>query len=284
MKEENIFKKFCKGDRLLLFIFLLLSGCQRTISWDFSAKGTLKDEAGICFPSTISGTFYNGTTPGNDTAFIEVKVNVTSPGTYIISTDVQNGLRFFDSGSFNSTGIYLVKLKPFGKPISPDPTNFTVRFDTSACSFTLDVKDSSTQDKNLNTWPYTDEKKGIIYRGVINRTYFLATSVNNLLSLREETTDPNDTTFQIGIAFQGAIGPGTYKTDTLNNFALSTRGRCINCAWGVIYKLKGAVTTIVIKSYDPETKIIKGTFSGTTVDWYNSVATVKDGEFSAVIK
>jgi len=52
----------------------------------------------------------------------------------------------------------------------------------------------------------------------------------------------------------------------------------------VIYKLKGAVTTIVIKSYDPETKIIKGTFSGTTVDWYNSVATVKDGEFSAVIK
>jgi len=284
MKGENIFKKCFKEKHLLLFIFFSLTACQRTISWDFSAKGTLKDAAGICFPSSISGTFYNGIAAGTDTAFIQVKVNVTSRGTYIISTDVQNGLRFFDSGTFNNTGIYLVKLKPFGKAIAPVPTNFIIRFDTSTCPFALNVQDSSSLDKDLNTWKYTDTKNGITYRGVINRTYFLATSANNLLSLREETTDPNDTTFQIGIAFQGALGPGTYKTDTLNNFALSTKGRCINCAWGVIYKLKGAVTTIVIKSYDPVTKIIKGTFSGTTVDWYNSVATVEDGEFSAVIK
>lgn len=284
MIRESTFKQFLKKIQVLLISVFAFAGCQRTISWDFSAKGTLKDAAGICFPSTISGTFYNGITPGIDTAFIQVKVNVTSPGTYIISTDVQNGLQFFDSGTFNNTGIQLIKLKPVGKPATPGATNFAIRFDTSVCSVTLDVKDSSSFNKDLNMWKYTDIKNGITYQGIINATYLLATPANNLLSLRKETTDPNDTTFQIGIAFQGALGPGIYKTDTLNNFALSTKGRCINCAWGVIFKLKGAITTIVIKSYDPVTKIIKGTFSGTTIDWNNSVATIKDGEFTAVIK
>src|SRR3954468_5335584 len=280
MKRKNTFKKFT----LFLFIFLIGVSCQRTISWDFSAKGTLKDNGGNCFPSSVSGIFYNGITPESDSAFIEVKVNVFSRGTYLIATDLQNGLRFVDSGSFNTTGIHLVKLKPIGQPSAPVQTNFTIHFDTSICSFTLNVEDSSKLNKDLNTWHYTDRKNGITYHGIINATYFLPTSSNNLLSLREETPNPNDTTFQIGIAFQGLLGPGVYKTDTLNNFALSLKGRCINCAWGVMYKLKGAITTIVIKSYDPDTKIIKGSFSGTTVDWYDSIATVDDGEFSAVLK
>jgi hypothetical protein len=280
MKRKNSFREVT----LFLFIFFIVAGCQRTISWDFSAKGTLKDDSGNCFPPSVSGTFYNGITPESDSAFVEVKVNVFSPGTYIISTDPQNGLRFVDSGSFNTIGIHIVRLKPTGKPVTANQTNFTVHFDTSICSFTLDVNDSSKLNKDLNTWHYTDIKRGITYRGTINATYFLATSSNNLLSLREETPDPNDTTFQVGIAFQGLLGPGIYKTDTLNNVALSLKGRCINCAWGVMYKLKGAITTIVIKSYDPVTKIIKGSFSGTTVDWYDSIANIDDGEFSAVLK
>jgi len=48
--------------------------------------------------------------------------------------------------------------------------------------------------------------------------------------------------------------------------------------------LSGVITTIVVKSYDPDTKIIKGTFSGTTLDWNSNVATIKDGAFSAVVK
>src|SRR3954468_16967547 len=116
MKRKNTFKKFT----LFLFIFFIGVSCQRTISWDFSAKGTLKNDGGFCFPSSVSGTFYNGITPESDSAFVEVKVNVFSPGTYIISTDAQNGLRFVDSGSFNTIGIHVVRLKPTGKPVSPN--------------------------------------------------------------------------------------------------------------------------------------------------------------------
>ena len=283
MKRKRSFRTSLKKNALCVFILFISAGCQRSIYWDFGAKGTLKDEAGICFPSAVSGTFYNGITP-DDSAFIEVKVNVFSPGTYAISTDLQNGLRFFDSGSFTTTGFHLIKLKPIGKLVSPVPTNFTIRFDTSACSFMLDVIDSATLNKDINTWRYTDTKNGITYHGIINATHYLSTSSGNLLSLRQESFNANDTTFQVGVAFPGAISPGIYKTDTLNNFALSVNGRCINCAWGVMYKLKGALTIIEVRSYDPSTRIIKGTFSGTTVDWYDTIAIVKDGSFSAIIK
>jgi hypothetical protein len=283
MKRKNSFIKcFIKTCPFVFICFA--SGCQRTINWDFGAKGTLKDESGICFPSSLSGTFYNGIFPGSDTAFVEVKVNVFSPGVYVISTDLQNGLQFFDSGYFSTTGIQSVKLKPRGIAVAPAQTNFNIRFDTSVCSFTLNVEDSSLLNKDLNTWHYTDTKNGITYHGTINATHYLTTSSGNLLSLRQESFNADDTTFQIGVSFPAAISPGIYKTDTLNNFALSVHGRCINCAWGVVYKLKGALTVIEIKSYDPSTKIIKGTFSGTSVDWYDTIAIVKDGSFSAVIK
>jgi hypothetical protein len=283
MRRKKTFRIFLKEIALCVFVFFISAGCQRSVYWDLGAKGTLKDDAGICFPSSVSGTFYNGITP-DDTAFIEVKVNVFSPGTYTISTDLQNGLRFSDSGSFSTTGIHLIKLKPTGKLVSPVLTNFTIRFDTSACPLTLGVLDSATLNKDINTWRYTDTKNGITYHGIINATHYLSTSSGNLLSLRQESFNSNDTTFQVGVTFSGAISSGIFKTDTLNNFALSVDGRCINCAWGVMYKLKGALTTIEIKSYDPSTRIIKGTFSGTTVDWYDTIAIVKDGSFSAIIK
>ncbi len=271
-----------------IFLFLmpfLFSACQRTISWDFKATGTLKDAQSICFPANISGTFYNGITPGSDTAYVEVKVNVFSTGNYTISTDVQNGLRFFDSGFFNTTGIHVVKLKPVGTPVNIVPINFTVSFDTSFCLFTLDVKDSALLDKSLNTWQYTDIKSGITYHGIFNATYFLVTPESGLLSLRQETNIPGDTTFEIGIVYPTEnITTGMFTTDAHNNVSLSTQGRCINCAWDVMYALSGAITTIVVESYNPQNGIIKGTFSGTTVNWNNELAPIDKGKFSAVIK
>ncbi len=279
-------KALLNKNLFLLLMPFLFSACQRTISWDLDATGTLKDAQGICFPANISGTFYNGITPGSDTAYVEVKVNVFSTGNYTISTDIQNGLRFIDSGFFNTTGIHVIKLKPVGTPVNIMPVNFAVHFDTSFCSFTLDVKDSTLlTDKTLNTWQYTDTKKKITYHGTINATYFLVTPLSGLLSLRHETNIAGDTTFEIGIVYPTEnITTGMFTTDSLNNVALSTRGRCINCAWDVMYALTGAITTIVVESYDPQTGIIKGAFSGTTVNWNNEVAPIDKGKFSAVVK
>lgn len=77
-------------------LFAIALGCQKELSFESDiAKGTLKDSIGICFPQTLHGTFYNGITPGGaDTAYIEVKVNVTKTGSYSILTDMQNGFGF----------------------------------------------------------------------------------------------------------------------------------------------------------------------------------------------
>ena len=62
------------------------------------AEGSLTDSSGICTPGTVHGTFYTGVTPGSDTAYVQVQVNVTKTGSYSISSNFQNGYEFADSG------------------------------------------------------------------------------------------------------------------------------------------------------------------------------------------
>ena len=271
----------------LLFFIAFLSGCQRSITWYLNATGTLKDEEGTCLTDIVSGTYYNGITPGYDTAYVTVNVNVFTTGEYIISTDMQNGFRFIDSGVFNSTGMHTVTLKPEGKPALNNLTNFTITFDTSSCYLSVDVKDSSLlhPDLELNAWEYTDVQSGIQYHGIINATYFLVTPISGLLSLRQEPKNNSDTNFQIGLVYPDEnITTGSFTTDISNNVSLSANGQCINCAWNVAYELTGAIATINVESYDASTGIMEGSFSGTTINWNNEIAPIKNGRFKALIK
>lgn len=278
---KTLLNRFC----LVFLITVLFLNCQRSISWNFKATGTLKDMQGICFTPFIKGDFYNGVALHSDNNYVEVNVNVFAPGNYVVSTDIQNGLSFADSGVFNNIGIQTIKLKPIGTPAAIATTNFTMRFDTSVCSFSLNVKDSSLLHDSLNTWHYTDVNTGIYYHGIFNATYFTVTPSSGLLSLRQEVKQYGDSNFQIGIVYPTAeITTGTFTTDLLNNVSLSINGTCINCAWNVMYVLTGAIATIVVESYDTSTGIIKGSFYGSTVNWNNEIAPIKKGRFSALIK
>jgi hypothetical protein len=53
---------------------------------------------------------------------------------------------------------------------------------------------------------------------------------------------------------------------------------------GLIPLSSGATVIIIITAYDPATRIVKGIFSGTSIDWLNQVAPITDGEFSAVVE
>src|SRR6478609_1632657 len=97
-------KEPAKIINIFILIFLITTGCQRELFWDVTSRGTLKDAQGICYPSIVYGDFYKGATPHKDTSYIQVKVNVYSPGNYFISTDLQNGLQFISSGYFSDTG------------------------------------------------------------------------------------------------------------------------------------------------------------------------------------
>ncbi len=284
--------------QMLSFIILILTyGCAKELSFENrSASGTLKDASGSCFSNTMHGTFYNGLAPDADTAYMEVQVNVLKTGSYTIYTDTQNGLQFSYSGVFDATGINIIKLKPAGTPLTAVPTGFTIRFDTSICFLTVNVQDSAALHRHdtigalpLNNWRFTDSKRGITYKGLFEVNYIYVLGLSRILVLATKNPQaPGDSSFMMNLELPtGAITTGTFTTDTPPNGIVfkSFSDPCVNCAGGGLIPLSsGATVIIIITAYDPATRIVKGIFSGTSIDWLNQVAPITDGEFSAVVE
>jgi len=266
-------------------LLLLATGCRKEYSLEYQPTNTLKDAQGICLPSVIHGSFFKSIGLDNDTAYLELQVNVAVTGSYFINTDLQNGFQFADSGTFNSTGLQTVHLKPTGTPADTGYTNFTVCYDTSCCPFSVYVAEAPATELPDNAWQYTDASNGKTYTGNFNATNYLPTPISTLVSLRKEIITPADTSFEISFVFPiTGIKTGSFTTEKDNAWSYSHSGVCVNCAWEVAYQLYGAITNIVVTDYDALTKTIKGTFSGTAINGENKVVPIKDGKFKAVIK
>ena len=280
----------CKGNRKAFLVklgvvVLLAAGCRKEYSYEYTPANSLKDAQGVCLPSVVQGAFFKNTSLDNDTASIELQVNVVVTGDYFISTDLQNGFRFTDSGTFTNTGLQTVYLKPRGTPLDTGYTGFTVCYDTSCCPLTVYVNPAKIIELPDNSWQYTDVSSGKTYAGNFNATEYLSTPISTLVSLRRLITTPADTSFEISFVFPPAgIQTGAFTTDIENAWSFSHGGVCVNCAWEVAYVLYGALSTIVVSDYDAGTKTIKGSFSGTAVNGDNEVVPVKDGMFKAVIQ
>ena len=275
-------------------IFLIIAfSCQKELKFETHlAKGTLKDVSGTCFPQIQYGTFYNGVAP-NSEAYIEVKVNVISAGSYSIFTDTKNGLHFADSGRFTTAGINIIQLKPTGIPIAPRPTDFLLRFDTSFCPLRINVSDSAalnnTADTSHNNWKFTDTKRRMTYQGIFENNYILKFGSYNVLVLSTKYAEkPGDSTFIINIGLRSeTITIGSYSTDDIPTGIVfrTFSDACVNCAGGGLIPLSsGASVRINITDYNPLTRIVLGNFSGTTIDFFNEIAEIKGGEFSAAVK
>lgn len=289
---------------LLSLSFLFFVSCQKELSEEngntnVTATGSLKDSTGACYSSTVSGTFYNGVTPGSDTCYVSVQVNVTSSGSYNISTDLQNGFKFADSGFFNTTGLQTILLKPIGTPILNIPTNFTYTFDTTACGFTVDVQDSTgtglggdggggggggidPDSVANNSWKFTDSTISTTYTGIMpaGSTIFSTLLANTLLI--SGTSNNSDSVMLITLILPNpVIETGTYTTGGLNSFSFSS------VSSGTTFYKADATTTeainVEITSYDAATKILKGKFSGQAVDSLGNTVDIRHGAFNSVV-
>jgi hypothetical protein len=125
---------------LTFFFFVLFFSCQQELHFDIgNASGSLKkDSNGDCLPIVVGGTYFAGKSLG-DTNYIEVEVNITSPGTYAIRTDTVNGYSFKGTGSFSTAGSRRIKLAGSGNPITQGSNSFTVIYDTSLCHAEVNV-------------------------------------------------------------------------------------------------------------------------------------------------
>lgn len=186
-------------------LFSFFISCQKEVSVEYGspAKGSLQSSAGDCLPKSVGGS-YIANKAINDSNYIEVTVNVTSPGPYTIFTDSINGYSFKATGTFANTGSNTVRLKGSGKPVIAGVDNFTVSFDTSFCDIAVTVLPAgSSGGPAAFTMLCTSFTPG--------GTYFKDTTL----------TAANNVSLQVNVTT-----PGTYTitTNTVNGYSFSTSG------------------------------------------------------------
>ncbi|MBS1744960.1 MAG: hypothetical protein JST21_02195 [Bacteroidetes bacterium] len=250
------------------------------------AEGSLWDSTGSCLPYSIYGTVYGGITPGQDTAYVEIQVNVSSTGSYKIESDLQDGYQYYDSGFFSNTGLNIVHLKPIGTPIIPGTFTFNISYDSTYCSFTVNVQDSTGtglggHDSTVTSgnWQFTTDDG--TFSGSVDTAFIESDSAiwgtgGKMLTLQGLKTPSNDTVLELHFYLPtGSIQTGAYNTTDLppsnsGFFALVHYDLSTGIGTPVYQALPNdtaaTIITLTINTYDPITHIISGTFLGTAGD------------------
>ena len=127
----------------VLVILLFISACQKEKSFESgstpSAGSLQSDVGGDCLPKTVAGVYEENTALDPATNYIDVQVNVTKAGSYVIYTDTVNGNYFRATGTFTTNGANTVRLTGNGTPANDGIYNYTVTYTTSACMVPVTV-------------------------------------------------------------------------------------------------------------------------------------------------
>ena len=125
----------------LSFSIIFLS-CTKEYSIEKAAGGagstggtavfSLEGSPGVCASAFLSGSYTAGTavTAANT---VLVSANVTTIGTYTITTSTANGIKFTGAGSFTTTGLQFIELTASGTATAAGTFNYTSG--TTGCSF-----------------------------------------------------------------------------------------------------------------------------------------------------
>lgn len=262
------------------------------------ATGSLWDTSGNCLPDSVHGTFYNGITAGSDTAYVDVQVNVTATGSYKIESSLQDGFLFSDSGFFTNTGLNTVRLKPLGTPIITGDFDFNISFDSSFCTFSVTVNDSTgtglggvkdttgtggdTTQIQTGTWKYS--ANGATYSGLIDSASRDNSSGLITFIHAEGRGTTGDSTFSLDFSIMGtSIVPGTY-TMIQNTIAFSSGDFLNDFSYAANPFVTGTDLTIIVTSYNATTKEMIGTFSGKAQNVLTSTYyPITNGSFDVIV-
>ena len=121
-------KPFALFIAFLLFLAcaILYTSCYKEYSYEGgpmsgiaggTAVYTLEGEGGNCTRPLINGTYTTGTALQPSTN-IQLRVNVTTIGTYTLTTLLVNGIQFSTSGNFTVTGSQTITLTGSGTPLA----------------------------------------------------------------------------------------------------------------------------------------------------------------------
>jgi hypothetical protein len=102
------------------------------------AAFTLQGTGDVCLDADIQGDYVQNTAlSGTNT--VAIKVNVTTPGTYNITTTNVSGFQFSAVGTLAAPGEQIITLVASGTPTTEGPAVFTVTAGNTSCTFTVPV-------------------------------------------------------------------------------------------------------------------------------------------------
>lgn len=199
---------------------LLFVGCAKEKSFETGfgpSDGSLQSEtSGDCLPKNVVG-IYEATVALTADNYIEVDVEVTTPGSYTIVTDTVNGFSFKAQGYFTEVGMNTVKLVSSGTPVAKAISNFTVRYKDTECTVAVSVLPEGASGPAAFELAGTPNAcAGAVVDGVYGQGIALNNSNTVTLSVNVTTIGVYNitTTTTNGITFKGTgalidLGPTT---------------------------------------------------------------------------
>lgn len=180
-----------------------------------AAVGTLGGAPGGCTPSQVFGTYTQGTALTSADS-VHVQINVTTAGTYTISTNTVSGFSFSASGTA-SLGTQTITLIGTGTPTASGNITYTVTFGTSTCTFVINVTPAPPPLSDYfptvinDNWSYntTDYSGGT----PVNDTLLMKST--GTISLNGQTYTYFLETNNVANGFDTA---GYFRKDTLKNY------------------------------------------------------------------
>ncbi len=161
---------------------------------------------GTCANINIAGN-YVVNYPLQPTDFVTLTVNVTSPGSYNISTgNAINGISFSGSGFFTSTGQLTVSLLATGMPVAATTSTFTMLANGAAgCTFSVTSTNTGSADYTILGAP------GNCTGATIAGTYQTGVPL----------IGPNTVAIQLNVT---SVGAYSIMTNVINGFKFSGSG------------------------------------------------------------
>ncbi len=100
-----------------------------------------------CTGATPTGTYVAGTALSSTANTVTIDVNVTTIGTWSVTTaPAVNGITFTGTGTFTTTGAQTITLAASGTPVAAGPFTFTVTGGTGTCTFQVTVTSTAVPD------------------------------------------------------------------------------------------------------------------------------------------
>lgn len=167
---------------------------------------TLEGAGGACANSNVAGTYTQGT-PLTASNQVVLSVNVTTVGTWTVSSNTVTGMNFTGSGTFTTTGVQNITLNGTGTPNAPGAQTFSVSAGSGSCTFVVTVQPNSAPPSVCELVGSPGSCTGATVTG----TYIAGTPLGGV----------NSVTIQVNVTTVGAY---TISTNTVTGFSFTASG------------------------------------------------------------